>query len=53
MVDMIIVGAGFAGAVVANRAAEADKKVLVLVFLVCYNVICSSLFYGFNDPCSS
>ena len=30
MVDMIIVGAGFAGAVVANRAAEAGKKVLVL-----------------------
>ena len=28
MVDMIIVGAGFAGAVVANRAAEAGKKVL-------------------------
>lgn len=30
MVDMIIVGAGFAGAVVANRTAEAGKKVLVL-----------------------
>lgn len=30
MVEMIIVGAGFAGAVVANRAAEAGKKVLVL-----------------------
>ena len=31
----------------------AHKKVLVLVFLVCYNVICSSLFYGFDDPYSN